>query len=318
MFMETLGGGVACMSQEVFSPHMLRDARLFTGRWYEIQQLTDALQRHVPVAVVGAPGSGKSSLLYHVATAAPVLFDRTDMVSHYIDLAAFADIGQVRRALAQAFGQSESQWLTHLPALDHTPLLVFDNVDVTPCAAELDQWWQELAGAIQRGHVYCAQATSVPPSHPMWHMVTMRAVTATQIQDMVEAALGEDAPRISRADQDWILRESAGNMGHVVALLAVWHAHAGSADWQAAARAQVRSAQTGRVADPDSDVVVAAAVQPNLRAQRTDDGDGVARRGHADDDTPVHTTAWPAIVSGQGLWWVALLAGIMALVWWLW
>lgn len=303
------------MTDVVFRPQMIRDARLFSGRWHEIQQLTDALQRHMPVAVVGVAGSGKSSLLYHVAAAAPVLFDRTDMVSHYIDLAQFADIGQVRQALARAFGQSESQWLAYLPALAHAPLLAFDNADVAPCAAELDGWWQELAVAIQRGHVYCVQATSVPPLDPQWCTVALRAVTATQIQDLIDAALGEDAPRMSRTDQDWILLHSAGHMGRVVALLAMWHAHAGGADWQGAARAQLQPSADGASEDEPT----AASPSRGYAVDEWQGGDdGASAPANVAADTPTRTGAQSSGITVQGLWWVALLAGLMALVWWLW
>lgn len=221
------------MHQQPFAPAMVRDAQYFVGRWGEIQQVVEALERRTPALVVGPAASGRSSLLYHVVAAAPVLFDETELVAHYIDVAGFPDIDAIETTIAQAFQQPISQWLRMLPGFTYPPLLAFDNVDVAHLATTMPAWWQRLMPAIRAGHLRCVAATHTVDTAIAWRVVPMRPIVGATLNELVVAALGEDGTRLSRSDQEWVMRQSQGHMGQVVALLARWHQSGYAPTWRA-------------------------------------------------------------------------------------
>lgn len=295
----------------LFSTTMLRNPRFFVGRWVEIQQLTESIERRTPALVIGPTGSGRSTLLFHVVEAAPVLLDQTGMRAYYIDLAEFPDIDAVRNTVAAAFQQQPSRWLMTLPELQYPPLLAFDNIDTPQLADTIQQWWAELLPAIRYGTLRCIAASKTPdPSYP-WREVPMRTVDVAMLNELVVAVLGEDGPRPTRSEQTWLVKACGGLIAPLIVMLNIWYAQRGQpGDWRVLAQvhavAPVSFQETGtmQIVVPRDDLEVAESDVPVLQGDTADD----------EREMPVMSTfEVPAI-----LWWMMALMVIgVAVYWWM-
>jgi len=295
------------MRQQPFAATMVRDAQYFVGRWGEIQQVVEALERRTPALVVGPTGSGRSSLLYHVVAAAPVLFDETELVAHYIDVAGFPDVASIEIAIAQAFQQPVNQWLRMVPSLTHPPLLAFDNVDTPHLAPELAEWWHRLWPVVRAGHLRCVAAAQVSDTSAPWRVVTLRPIDGATVNELVMAALGEEGPRLTRNDQEWVMRQSQGHMATTVALLARWHQAGYGPTWRDGLPT------TGGV-QPAWPTAATARTDVN-EYELVEVGDGVVSVPPSDQQehrTPVAPVYFEV---PRVLWWLAVLL-LVVLVWW--
>jgi len=295
------------MPQQPFAATMVRDAQYFVGRWGEIQQVVEALERRTPALVVGPTGSGRSSLLYHVVAAAPVLFDETELVAHYIDVAGFPDVASIEIAIAQAFQQPVNQWLRMVPSLTHPPLLAFDNVDTPHLAPEFAEWWHRLWPVVRAGHLRCVATAQVADPRAPWRVVTLRPIDGATVNELVVAALGEDGPRLPRNDQEWIMRQSQGHMATAVALLAQWHQAGHVPTWRANMTITSGSQPAWpTAATPSTDMLEREVVD-------VVDGTGVVPpTDSAQDGVPVAPVQF---VVPPVLWWIAVCL-LVGLVWW--
>lgn len=293
-----------------FPTTMLRNPRFFVGRWIEIQQLTESMERRTPALVIGPAGSGRSTLLFHVVEAAPVLLDQTGMRSYYIDLAEFPDIDALRNTVAAAFQQQPSRWLMMLPELQYPPLLAFDNIDAPHLADTIQQWWAELLPAIRTGTLRCIAASKTADTSYPWREVPMRAVDVAMLNELVVAVLGEDGPRPTRNDQTWLVKACGGLIAPLMLMLNIWYAQRGQpGDWrmlaQAHAVASVSLQETGTlpIMVPRDDLDVAESDAPILHGDKTSNEREVS---------VMPTFEVPAI-----LWWMVVLMAIGIVVYWL-
>ncbi|MFN5059244.1 MAG: hypothetical protein ACK5GU_04915 [Chloroflexota bacterium] len=289
---------------------MLRNPRFFVGRWIEIQQLTESMERRTPALVIGPSGSGRSTLLYHVVEAAPVLLDQTGMRAYYIDLAEFPDIDALRNTVAAAFQQQPSRWLMMLPELQYPPLLAFDNIDAPQLADTIHQWWAELLPAIRTGTLRCIAAAKTADTSYPWREVPMRAVDVAMLNELVVAVLGEDGPRPTRNEQTWLVKACGGLIGPLMLMLNIWYAQRGQpGDWRvlaqahAVAPASLQETGTMPIVVPRDDFEVAESDAPVLHGDTASD----------QRETPVmQEFEVPAI-----LWWMMGLMAIGVAVYWL-
>ncbi|NJN18152.1 MAG: hypothetical protein HC822_18745 [Oscillochloris sp.] len=63
----------------------------FAGRWREVSQIFERLERRRPVVLVGGPGVGKSSLLTHIAQSAGAVLEMPQLLTLFLDLALLPD-----------------------------------------------------------------------------------------------------------------------------------------------------------------------------------------------------------------------------------
>jgi hypothetical protein len=289
---------------------MLRNPRFFVGRWIEIQQLTESMERRTPALVIGPAGSGRSTLLFHVVEAAPVLLDQTGMRSYYIDLAEFPDIDALRNTVAAAFQQQPSRWLMMLPELQYPPLLAFDNIDAPHVADTIQQRWAELLPAIRTGTLRCIAASKTADTSYPWREVPMRAVDVAMLNELVVAVLGEDGPRPTRNDQTWLVKACGGLIAPLMLMLNIWYAQRGQpGDWRVLAQvhavASVSLQETGtmQIVVPRDDLDVAESDAPILHGDKTSNEREVS---------VMPTFEVPAM-----LWWMVVLMAIGIVVYWL-
>lgn len=292
-----------------FPTTMLRNPRFFVGRWIEIQQLTESMERRTPALVIGPTGSGRSSLLFHVVEAAPVLLDQTGMRAYYIDMADFPDIDALRSTVAAAFQQQPSRWLMMLPELQYPPLLAFDNVDAPHLAATVQQWWAELLPAIRNGTLRCIAASHTPdPLYP-WREVPMRAVDVAMLNELVVAVLGEDGPRPTRNEQTWLVKACGGMIGPLMPMLNIWYAQRGQpGDWRV--HAQVHAVAPVSLQETGTMHIVVARDDLEMA-----ESDAPLLHGDTQGDTR-NPSVMPTFEVPAVLWWMMGIMAVGVVVYW--
>lgn len=297
---------------EPFAAHMVRDHARFAGRWSEIQHVCAALDRRSPALVIGPPQSGRSSLLYHLVHAAPALFDEPAMQSYYIDLQTCPDIATLRATIASAFHQPPARWQAYLVEVTTPPLLAFDTCDAPQLADTLPSWWHELLPLVRDGRLrIIATAVQSPVSDMPWQVVPIQRVDGPMLDDIVSAQLGDDGPRLSRADHTWMLQHSQGHIGVLMACLRAWYRAyptPGQA-WRATVSRQSGDATV--LAPPDSAAALAS-------EWYVSDADTAQLPVTADAQSAPYGTSPAVVFEVPGILWVIAVICMVVLGWLLW
>lgn len=114
-----------------FSSNPVRDPRQFVGREREIVHITELLAAGRSCVVVGPDGSGKTSLLHHIAQTAALVLDEPPLVVS-LDAATIRQASQLYQPVLAALRQSGDDELALDQAFQtETPplLLLLDNLD---------------------------------------------------------------------------------------------------------------------------------------------------------------------------------------------
>ncbi|HYF63617.1 MAG TPA: ATP-binding protein, partial [Herpetosiphonaceae bacterium] len=137
------------MTFSLFSPEPVRDPAHFVGREREVVQLSELLAAGRSCAVVGPPGSGKTSLLLHIGQAAAMVLDVPPLVA-YLDLAGVRTAADFYAPILRALKQpgDDELALGQAFAAGSTPiLLLLDNLDRAGAG------WSGLVRSAVRGWV---------------------------------------------------------------------------------------------------------------------------------------------------------------------
>jgi hypothetical protein len=137
------------MTLSLFSPEPVRDPANFVGREREVVQLSELLAAGRSCAVVGPPGSGKTSLLLHIGQAAAMVLDIPPLVV-YLDLAGVRTTADFYAPILRALSQPGDDELALGQAFaGETPpiLLQLDNLDRAGAG------WSGLVRSAVRGWV---------------------------------------------------------------------------------------------------------------------------------------------------------------------
>ncbi|GAB4434283.1 MAG: ATP-binding protein [Chloroflexi bacterium OHK40] len=162
----------------------ITDPARFTGRWRELGMVFEQLERRRPVLVTGSPGTGKSSLLTHVAQSAAAVLEMPDLPSFFLDLAVLPDAATAYRLLTRELG-SQGTTATDVEAAlarsGRSAILCLDNAQAALAAG----WGQDLLERLAR-----LARRSLP--------LSPGAMAGTERFDMLlVAAAGEPAPLLS-------------------------------------------------------------------------------------------------------------------------
>lgn len=114
-----------------FSTQPIRDAQQFIGREREIVQINELLAAGKSCAVIGIDGSGKTSLLNHLAQTAAMVLDDPPLVV-YVDLATVRHVSDLYRPILmrlRATGDEEFALDQALQEATTPVLLLLDNLD---------------------------------------------------------------------------------------------------------------------------------------------------------------------------------------------
>lgn len=120
------------MSIPLFSPEPVRDPAHFIGREREIVQLSELLAAGRSCALIGPPGAGKTSLLWHIEQTAGLLLD-VPPATVYLDLAGVRTGADFYAPILRALGEPGDDELALGQALLNAPdaqlLLLLDRLE---------------------------------------------------------------------------------------------------------------------------------------------------------------------------------------------
>ncbi|MEF3273601.1 MAG: AAA family ATPase [Chloroflexus sp.] len=86
----------------------ITDPGRFVGRWRELGAACEQLERRRPLLLYGPSGSGRSSLLTHLAQAAGAVLEIPNLNAFYLDLALLPDATTAYGLIVRALGGTES------------------------------------------------------------------------------------------------------------------------------------------------------------------------------------------------------------------
>lgn len=127
----------------------ITDPAYFTGRWREVSQVFERIERRRPAMVCGPPGIGKSSLITHIAQSAGAVLEIPDLLAWYLDLALLPDATTVYRLLIRelgAAGSNEADLEAALGRARRTVLVCLDGAEAAVAAG----WGADLLERLAR------------------------------------------------------------------------------------------------------------------------------------------------------------------------
>lgn len=196
----------------------------------------ERLEGRRPVMVTGVPGSGKSSLLTHVAQSAASVLELPDLAAFYLDLSVLPDAATAYRLVIRELGghgDGVAELETGLTRFGRTVLLCLDEVGAAIAAGwgtELVERLARLArrsvpidpdGDSPRGPgifdlmlVVAAGATPPPLSEP-FAGVRLGALAASEVRLLTEAYLDESGVAFSGSELRELAVLSAGHPAYL-------------------------------------------------------------------------------------------------------
>lgn len=286
-----------------FETEMIRDAEQFVGRWHDVHALVQCVDRRTVGVVCAAPQSGRSSLLFHIVAAAPVLFEYDELPAYYIDVATFPDLTSVQTTIAAAFASDATPWQQALLRAPTAPLLALDNTDATQHTDTIGAWLGELATACAAGQVRVIAAAGEGMVLPTGcARIGLSAVGQSFLTEYLSVML-PDGPHPNRAEQQFIVTVARGHLGTLITTLVLWYQARldNDGDWQARAiglhPVAVAAESAGAAVEdapltPEHPVQGVTAPRPVRAVTRSGDDAGIAQ------------------IPG----WIVLVAGMVALV----
>lgn len=251
----------------------ITDPRRFTGRWREVGMVFERIERRRPVLLVGSPGSGKSSLLTHVAQAAGAILELPDLAALFVDLAVLPDAASCYRLIIRALGargEDHAALEVTLLAYDGSALLCLDGAEAAIEAGWGGPLLERLArtarGSVARDPdsddhtpgtfdlmLVAAAGTDPPHLSEPFAAVRLGALALSEVRLLTEAYLEPSGITFSGDEIRALAQLSAGHPGYLQR--AAYHLFEAKRRpeyaWQAAYRAEVQHAPIIGAALPD-------------------------------------------------------------------
>jgi hypothetical protein len=178
----------------------------FVGRWRELSIIFERIEAGRPVLVAGAPGVGKSSLLYHVVEAAGVQLEDETLRAYYLDLALAEDAAEVLAVLVGALGWRGAIQRRADPAVPlgsvaavevallesaRPLLLALDNADRAIKAGWGTRLLEELARLARRADLILVASVTgeAPLLNEPFSVLSLGAVSSSEVRLLAEAYL---------------------------------------------------------------------------------------------------------------------------------
>ncbi len=127
----------------------ITDPGRFVGRWRELGAACEQLERRRPLLLYGPSGSGRSSLLTHLAQAAGAVLEIPNLNAFYLDLALLPDATATYGLIVRALGggcPSLAALERRLAASSRPVLICLDHVESAIAAG----WGEELLERLAR------------------------------------------------------------------------------------------------------------------------------------------------------------------------
>jgi hypothetical protein len=212
----------------------IKDPARFTGRWREVGMTFEGLERRRPVLIVGSPGTGKSSLLTHVAQSAGAVLELPDLDALYLDLAVLPDAAAVYRLAARALqGRAETAYELEeaLVGFGHPVLLCLDGADAAVAAGWGEDLLERLARIARRSIPALDDEPMLAGSHDLMLVATagatapvlgepfrevrLGALPAAEVRLLTDAYLGEDEASFTQQELRALGVLSAGHPAYL-------------------------------------------------------------------------------------------------------
>jgi hypothetical protein len=226
------------MAGNPFTPRgAITEAEQFVGRWRELSIIVERIEAGRPVLIAGAPGVGRSSLLYHLTQSAAIHLDDDDLRAYYLNLELAEDAAEVQQVILDALGWRSlaarglaKQGIASptagngFAALEvalleqEAPLLLaLDNADAAIAAGWGTRLLEGLARLARRSQlILVASVGRVPPqlSEP-FSVVNLGAMAATEARLLADAYLSESNVRFSPVEIRELYVLSAGHPAYL-------------------------------------------------------------------------------------------------------
>ncbi|WP_298814846.1 ATP-binding protein [Chloroflexus sp.] len=127
----------------------ITDPSRFVGRWRELGAACEQLERRRPLLLYGPSGSGRSSLLTHLAQAAGAVLEIPNLNAFYLDLALLPDAVTTYSLIVRALGGTEPTITAleqRLAASGRPVLICLDGVEAAIAAG----WGEDLLERLGR------------------------------------------------------------------------------------------------------------------------------------------------------------------------
>lgn len=127
----------------------ITDPGKFVGRWRELGAACEQLERRRPLLLYGPSGSGRSSLLTHLAQAAGAVLEIPNLNAFYLDLSLLPDAATTYGLIVRALGGSEPTIAAleqRLAASGRPVLICLDGVEAAIAAG----WGEDLLERLGR------------------------------------------------------------------------------------------------------------------------------------------------------------------------
>lgn len=235
----------------------ITDPAYFTGRWREVSQVFERIERRRPALVCGPPGIGKSSLITHVAQSAGAVLEIPDLLACYLDLALLPDAATVYRLLARELGgagASEAALESALGRARRTVLICLDGAEAAIAAGWGADLLERLARMARRSVptypgglappgegsydllLLAAAGGPAPSLSEPFGTVVLGAISPAEVRLFAEAYLDETEVSFSPGELRQIAALSNGHPAYLQrAAYHLFEAHARPGyDWRAA------------------------------------------------------------------------------------
>ncbi|MGQ9926699.1 MAG: ATP-binding protein [Chloroflexaceae bacterium] len=177
----------------------ITDPERFAGRWREVGMVFERIEARRPVLLIGARGTGKSSLLTHVGQSAGAVLEDPTLEALYLDVALLPDAATLYRLIASALGgRGDSLEAVEmvLSRVGRTVLVCLDHTEAAIAAGWGAEMLEDMARLARRS-IPGQPGSPVPRGEGVFDLLLVAAGGATApglSEPFAQVRLGAFAP----------------------------------------------------------------------------------------------------------------------------